>query len=93
MAQYRTFQVKLNTDKDAARIAWLEQQGSITQAIRDLVDEAMADAPEITAAFDLGAIRAIMETVLDERLAGNLLPIAGQQAHDPELDAKLDGMF
>ena len=42
---------------------------------------------------DLEAIRVVLETVLDERLAGNLLPIAEQRAHDPEMDAKLDEML
>ena len=71
----------------------MERQASITQALRDLIDGAMADATQPTAAIDLGAIRAIMETVLDERLTGVTLPSNGQHDTDPELESKLDGMF
>jgi len=104
MADYRTFQVKLNTEKDASRIAWLERQTNITEAIRVLIDNAtIGNAPGVPASgavdLDLGAIRCVFEAVLDERLAGLALADGrnegdgGEYQEDIELASKLDAMF
>lgn len=92
MAKYRTFQVRLNTEKEARRIAWLEAQESITDAIRALIDQAVEGAGS---EVDLDAIREMFEMVLDDKLAGLAVATAGGESfkEDEELAAKLDAMF
>jgi len=100
MASYRVFQLKLNAQKEAARIAWLESQDSYTDAIRALIDEAMAGpAPDqcpSPSAIDLFDIRKVVEAAIESKLAG--LAIASvtvdqDRDEDPELAAALDDLF
>ena len=97
MASYRTFMIKLNSEKDAARIAWLESQANYTDTIRTLIDQAVKGdaARDDPAVVDLGAIRAVFETVLEEKLSGLTVGNVGQlpQGEDAEAAAKLDAMF
>jgi len=65
---------------DPRHIEWMERQHSPSKAIQALVERCL-NTPVAKADIDLGAIRAIMETVLEERLAG--LSVTGQTATQP----------
>ena len=89
MADYRTFQIRLNVDKLGDVIDWLERQESYTAAIVDLVQEEIVRGQEPTpepttaAALDVGAIRALFDDALDTH-AGHLRAV-----FDALLDQKL----
>ena len=95
-------QVRLNGERDADIIAWLNAQDSKSDAVRDALRQAIApsrphsDMP----ALDLGAIRQVVEAALDERLAGLALASGStrQDTDEPagenaELAARLDDMM
>lgn len=92
MAEYRTFHLRLNTEADAGRIAWLERQDSYTDAIRALVDQAIAGQAQ---PVELHQVKAAIERI--ERKLSTLqfaaaAPI-GQADEDPELGGRLDVLF
>lgn len=97
MATYRTFQIKLNAEKEAARIEWLEGQESYTDAIRVLIDQAIGGNAPLAGGpvMDLAAIRAVIDAALDQHLAGVSLASGNVEAQgeDQELVAKLDALF
>jgi hypothetical protein len=88
--------IRLSDESDQDIIAWLDAQDNKTvavkRAIRTVIDDPSSEEP---ATVDLSAIRAVFEAVLDERLSGLTLGIAGQspQGEDSEAAAKLDAMF
>ena len=92
MAYY--LQVRLSEKKDADIIAWLEGQTNKSGAVRDTLRAAIVPSPTL----DIGAIRAVVEAALDERLSGLALvngdcSVSEPEGEDPELAAALDGMF
>lgn len=97
MTKYRVFQAKLHPERDAQRIAWLDaQEAGATFLVRRWIDAEMGSTrTERTQGpiIDLLAIRQVIETALDERLAGALVPAAQTQSEDPTLTSKLDAMF
>ena len=88
--------IRLSDERDKDIIAWLEAQVNRTAAVKEAIRAVIGDhSSEESAAVDLGALRAVFETVLDQRLSGLTLGSAGKpvQEEDAEAAAKLDGMF
>lgn len=88
--------IRLSDENDQDIIAYLNAQDNKTAAVKRAIRTMIGDsAGEEPAAVDLGAIRAVFEAVLDERLAGLTLSTGGQsrQEEDAEAAAKLDAMF
>ena len=92
--------IRLNDETDQDILAWLDAQNDKTAAVKTALRAMMAGgAPQSEAAeMDLCAIRAVFETVLDERLGG--LTVVGSDSgaggpseEDTELAAKLDDLF
>ena len=75
---------------DPRHIAYIEGHHSPSRAIQALIDRHLTK-PATKADIDLGAIRAIMETVLEERLVG--LSIAGQTSTPTQQNADPLGAF
>jgi len=65
---------------DPAHIDWINSHHSPSKAVQLLIERQL-NQPASKANVDLGAIRAVMETVLEERLAG--LSVTGQTATQP----------
>ena len=64
-------QVRLNGERDADIIAWLNAQKNKSDAVRDVLRQAIAPSQPHSdmPALDLGAIRQVVEAALDERFA------------------------
>lgn len=80
----------LDSERDAALIAWLEAQANRSEAIRAALMQAAATRDEVTLADVLAAIEA-----LGQRLAG--LQVSQDEGRlvvqeDPDLAAALDGL-
>ena len=85
MADYRVFQLRLNHKSDAMRIAWLERQVNVTEAIRGLIDGARAgvgagaiaptttDGGQCDATVIAQIVRATVVSVFDEKMRGAML--------------------
>jgi hypothetical protein len=91
---YKVYTIKLNEEKDAAFIDWLDAQENRTDAIRALIDRAMSTPGGETAAVDLGAIRAVVEAALDEKLTGlQVGSVSGEKPKENQtLASRLDSM-
>ena len=88
--------IRLSDSADRDIIAWLESQDSKSAAVKSAIRAVMDGTPyNDPATIDLAAIRAILETVLDERLSGMTVLTPGQaaQGEDPKAAVKLDAMF
>ena len=88
--------MRLHDERDKDIVAWLDTQKDKTAAIKAAIRVAIGiGSSQKPTAVDLGAIRSVFETVLDERLSG--LALRGtsvpQPKEDPEAAAKLDAMF
>ena len=89
--------VVFDKERDADIIAWLEEQRNRSEAIRTAIRDSLSSSPVL----DIGAIRAVVEAALDDRLSGLALVNGDESANepadppgeDPELAAALDGMF
>lgn len=89
MNKKKTISFWLDKEKDKDIIGWLAEQRNQSQAIRDVLRAAIIPSPTL----DLGAIRAIMEAVLDERLTGLSLNTGREPVNDPTTDDMLRSMF
>ena len=88
--------MRLHDEHDQDIIAWLDAQRDKTAAVKAAIRAVMGDGrSQESAAVDLSAIRAVFETVLDERLSGLALETVRQKAagEDSEVAARLDAMF
>jgi len=107
MADYRVFVAKLNTEKDAGLIAYLENQTIFVDWVRDHARADMRQvgigpivpAPPGGETCDATAIASIVRAtvvgVLDEKFKGAILATAGADPDtdlDDELGDKLDSM-
>ena len=89
----KKFSMRLHPGPDEDVIAWLDNQVDKTAAIKRLIRAEIA-AQAGGGQVDLLAIRRVVEAALEEKLAGVVLgPAAAAGDGDPELEAKLDGMF
>jgi hypothetical protein len=88
--------MRLHDERDKDIVAWLDTQKDKTAAIKAAIRVAIGTgSSQESTAVDLGAIRSVFETVLDERLPGLALKgtEVSQPKEDPEAAAKLDAMF
>jgi len=108
MADYRIFQLRLNHKSDATRIAWLERQANVTEAIRALIDGALVsvgagaiaptpDGAQVDATVIAQIVRATVVSVFDEKMRGAMLATGTAPADPGDLEAEhgadLDAMM
>jgi metal-responsive CopG/Arc/MetJ family transcriptional regulator len=91
----RTISFSLDTETDSDILEWLEGRRNRSEVIREALRAAIAPSSPV---LDIGAIRAVVEAPLDERLSGLALVNSNQleiepEGEDPKLAAALDGMF
>ncbi|MBN1813652.1 MAG: hypothetical protein JXA14_17565 [Anaerolineae bacterium] len=88
--------MRLHDERDRDIVAWLDAQEDKTAAIKAAIRAAMSNGhSQEPTAVDLGAIRAVLEAVLDERLSGLALEAdrPPRKGEDSDVAAKLDAMF
>ena len=90
--------IRLHDRTDRDIIDWLDSQQDKTAAVKNAIRAALGNIPGTEPAIvDLGAIRAVFEAVLDERLQ-SLVWVGGAEDprcpanEDPELAARLDAL-